>query len=39
MTIEIDKASYFERCWQNSDWIERKDLERIMVEGEAAFVT
>ena len=36
---EIDKATYFERCWQNSDWIERQDLERIMVEGEAAFVT
>ena len=36
---EIDKATYFERCWTNSDWIERQDLERIMVEGEAAFVT
>ena len=36
---EIDKATYFDRCWQNSDWIERQDLERIMVEGEAAFVT
>ncbi|MBR1147823.1 nuclear transport factor 2 family protein [Bradyrhizobium sp. AUGA SZCCT0431] len=36
---EIDKATYFERCWKNSDWIERQDLETIMVEGEAAFVT
>src|SRR5688572_24209898 len=36
---EIDKATYFERCWTNSDWIERQDLETIMVEGEAAFVT
>ncbi|CAN7665713.1 nuclear transport factor 2 family protein [Bradyrhizobium sp. LjRoot220] len=36
---EIDKATYFARCWTNSDWIERQDLERIMVEGEAAFVT
>jgi len=36
---EIDKASYFARCWKNSDWIERRDLETIMVEGEAAFVT
>ena len=36
---EIDKATYFERCWRVSDWIERQDLERIMVEGEAAFVT
>ena len=36
---EIDKATYFERCWTNSDWIERQDLERITVDGEAAFVT
>jgi len=36
---EIDKATYFERCWRVSDWIERQELERIMVEGEAAFVT
>jgi len=36
---EIDKTTYFERCWRVSDWIERQDLERIMVEGEAAFVT
>ena len=36
---EIDKATYFERCWRVSDWIERQDLERILLEGEAAFVT
>ena len=36
---EIDKATYFERCWRVSDWIERQDLERIVDEGEAAFVT
>jgi ketosteroid isomerase-like protein len=36
---EIDKATYFERSWRVSDWIERQDLERIMAEGEAAFVT
>jgi ketosteroid isomerase-like protein len=35
----IDKATYFERCWRNSDWIERHDLERILVEDDAAFVT
>jgi ketosteroid isomerase-like protein len=35
----IDKATYFERCWKSSDWIERQDLERILVEGDAAFVT
>ncbi|KRR22126.1 ketosteroid isomerase [Bradyrhizobium lablabi] len=35
----IDKATYFARCWQNSDWIERHELERIFVDGDAAFVT
>ncbi|WP_065752057.1 nuclear transport factor 2 family protein [Bradyrhizobium paxllaeri] len=35
----IDKATYFARCWQNSDWIERHELERIVVDGDAAFVT
>jgi ketosteroid isomerase-like protein len=36
---KIDKAAYFERCWQGSDWIERHELERIFVEDEEAFVT
>ena len=36
---EIDKATYFERCWRNSDWIERHELERIFVDGDEAFVT
>ena len=36
---EIDKATYFQRCWRVADWIEKQDLETIMVEGEAAFVT
>src|SRR5882757_2491862 len=35
----IDKASYFERCWRVSDWIERQALEKIFVEGDEAFVT
>ena len=35
----IDKATYFERCWNTSDWIERQELERIFVEGDEAFVT
>jgi ketosteroid isomerase-like protein len=35
----IDKATYFERCWRNSDWIEHHELERIFVEGDEAFVT
>ena len=36
---EIDKATYFERCWRNSDWIERHQLEKIFVDGNEAFVT
>jgi ketosteroid isomerase-like protein len=35
----IDKATYFERCWRVSDWIERQQLEKVFVEGEEAFVT
>jgi ketosteroid isomerase-like protein len=26
---EIDKATYFARCWRVTDWIERHELERI----------
>jgi ketosteroid isomerase-like protein len=36
---EIDKPTYFARCWRVSDWIERQELERIFVEGDGAFVT
>ena len=36
---EIDKATYFERCWRNSDWIERHELEKIFVDGNEAFVS
>jgi ketosteroid isomerase-like protein len=36
---EIDKATYFERCWRVSDWIERHKIERIFAEGDGAFVT
>jgi ketosteroid isomerase-like protein len=36
---EIDKTTYFERCWRNTDWIERHELEIIFVEGDEAFVT
>lgn len=36
---EIDKATYFARCWRDTDWIERHELERIVVEGDEAFVT
>src|SRR4030081_3783385 len=36
---EIDKATYFARCWRVSDWIKRHQLEKILVEGDGAFVT
>jgi ketosteroid isomerase-like protein len=36
---EIDKATYFERCWRVADWIERHELEKIFVDGDQAFVT
>jgi ketosteroid isomerase-like protein len=35
----IDKATYFARCWRITDWIERHQLERILVEGDETFVT
>ena len=35
----IDKPTYFERCWKGSDWIERHELEKIVVDGNEAFVT
>jgi ketosteroid isomerase-like protein len=35
----IDKATYFATCWRNSDWIERQQLEKIVVEGDEVFVT
>jgi ketosteroid isomerase-like protein len=36
---EIDKTMYFERCWRDTDWIERHELEKILVAGDEAFVT
>lgn len=36
---EIDKAVYFERCWRDSGWIERHEIEKILVENDQAFVT
>src|SRR5690242_17362529 len=36
---QIDKPTYFERCWRDSGWIERHTLERVVVDGDAAFVT
>ena len=38
-TITSTSRPISERCWKNSDWIERHELERIFVEGDDAFVT
>jgi len=35
----IDKATYFARCWRDTGWIERHELEKIFVEGDEALVT
>ena len=35
----IDKSTYFARCWKDAGWIARHELETIIDEGDAAFVT
>jgi ketosteroid isomerase-like protein len=37
----IDKTAYFERCWPASisGWMKAQDIERIVVDGNSAFVT
>ena len=35
----IDKATYLERCWPNSERIVAHDIERIFEQGNAAFAT
>jgi ketosteroid isomerase-like protein len=35
----IDKVTYFARCWRNADWIERHELEKILVHDDDAYVT
>src|SRR4051812_3300533 len=35
----IDRATYFARCWPNSQRIKAFDVERIFEQGDAAFVT
>jgi CubicO group peptidase (beta-lactamase class C family) len=34
----IDKASYFAKCWPNSEWIRAHILEKICEDGDEAFV-
>jgi ketosteroid isomerase-like protein len=35
----IDKATYFVKCSRSTDWIASQELERIVVDGDQAFVT
>jgi len=35
----IDRATYFERCWPNSERIKELTIERIFEQDEEAFVT
>src|SRR5258708_25434193 len=35
----IDRATYFERCWPNSERFRVFDVERIFEQGDAVFVT
>jgi ketosteroid isomerase-like protein len=35
----IDRATYFERCWPNSERMRDIDVERVCVAGDGAFVT
>jgi hypothetical protein len=37
--MRIDKTTYFARCWRDSGWIARQGIEKILVEGDEAFVT
>lgn len=36
---DIDKPTYFERCWKDTGWIARHHIEKILVEKDEAFVT
>jgi ketosteroid isomerase-like protein len=35
----IDRATYFERCWPQGDAAREQTIEKILVEGDKAFVT
>ncbi|MEZ0368373.1 MAG: DUF4440 domain-containing protein, partial [Candidatus Sericytochromatia bacterium] len=35
----IDRAAYFDRCWPNAGLLKEQSIERILVEGDAAYVT
>src|ERR1700756_5153783 len=35
----IDRAAFFAKWWKSSDWIASQELERIVIDGDQAFVT
>jgi ketosteroid isomerase-like protein len=35
----IDRATYFERCWPNSQWIEAFEFKRLLEAGDEVIVT
>lgn len=35
----IDREAYFERCWPNHETTASMHIERVVIEGDAAFVT
>ena len=35
----IDRATYFERCWPQSDVAREQQIEKIVIDGDKAFVT
>ena len=35
----IDRATYFARCWPNSEWIEAFDYINLVPDGDRVFVT
>jgi ketosteroid isomerase-like protein len=37
--VGIDRASYFERCWPNSELIERVEFTRVVEAGDEVVVT
>jgi ketosteroid isomerase-like protein len=37
--VGIDRATYFERCWPNSELIEAFEFKRLVEHGDEVFVT
>lgn len=35
----LDRATYFERCWPNSEWIDGFDFIHLVSQGDRVFVT